>query len=43
MIAKADYYVNNEEEAEKIALSGYNKYINNYTARHYWDLVFENL
>ena len=43
MIAKADYYVNNEEEAEKIALSGYNKYINNYTARHYWDLVFGNL
>ena len=43
MIAKAAYYLNNEEEAEKIALSGYKKYMNNYTGQRYWDLVFENL
>ena len=43
MITKAAYYLNNEEEAEKIALSGYNKYIKNHTGQHYWDLVFNNL
>lgn len=43
MIEKSKYYLNDEKELERVATNGYKKYFNNYTAKHYWDLIFKNL
>lgn len=37
------YYLNDEKELERVALNGYNKYLNNYTAKHYWNIVMKEL
>jgi glycosyltransferase involved in cell wall biosynthesis len=41
LLEKARYYINHPVERDKIAFSGYNKYMNNYTPRHFWERIFE--
>jgi hypothetical protein len=40
---KIDYYLINENEREKIALNGYNKYKQNWTAAHFWKMLLDEL
>lgn len=40
---KLKYYLNNEEERSKIALNGYKKYVENYSAKKFWTRIFERL
>jgi len=43
MVTKSAFYLNNLEEAERIALNGNKKYLEKYTGNHYWQSVFNNL
>ena len=43
MITKSAFYLNNPDEAERIALNGNKKYREKYTSDHYWRSVFNNL
>ena len=40
---KAKYYLEYDDERKKIAIAGNKKFIENYTAEHYWKKVFERL
>lgn len=39
LVDKIKYYRYNTEERIKIAESGYNKFINNYTGKHFWNKI----
>ena len=43
LLDKINYYLYNEKERLDIAESGYQKYMTHYTAKHYWDIVVENI
>lgn len=40
---KLNYYLNNDEERNKIAFNGYKKYIENYSAKNFWSNIFWRL
>lgn len=43
LVESIDFYTKNPDIRDKIALSGYNKFMNNYTAQHFWDSIMENV
>ena len=43
LVDKINYYNNNESERLQIAENGYNKYLNNYTSKHFWDKIMEKV
>ena len=43
LVDKINYFKQNESERIKIAESGYNKYTNNYTSKHFWNKVMEKI
>lgn len=40
---KIKYYLEHEDLRREIALSGYNKFMDKYTAKHFWKAVFERI
>ena len=43
LVAKIKFYLENESERSKIALSGYNTYNNNYTSQKFWDTIMNRV
>ncbi len=43
MLDKAKYYLSHKEEREKIAMRGYNKTIAQYSAKKFWQTIFDKL
>ncbi len=43
LIEKIEYYLKNKEERKKIAAAGHKKYMENYTANHYWKAIFDRI
>lgn len=43
LVDKAYYYLEHDEERKKIAESGYNKYLQKYTGKIYWDTIFDKI
>jgi len=43
LVEKIKYYLSNPEERERIANNGYQKYHNNYTAKHFWHKIMNKI
>lgn len=43
LVDKIGFYSDNKEEREKIVANGYKRFIENYTAHHFWDKVMEKI
>jgi hypothetical protein len=43
LVNKIKYYVSHQEERCKIAMSGYKKYMENYTAEHFWKKIMSRI
>lgn len=43
MVEKITYYLNHEEDRKKIAQAGLKRFQENWTAKHFWDKVFQRI
>ena len=43
MVDKAEFYLKNPAQADRIAKGGFETYRTRYTAQHYWDIIFQHL